>query len=209
MDKLPGLRLDLVLHHICPERNPLLLPIFPCNGNDLPALENAGKYKFQFDHALVPGHHRNLTVLVHPVIVIVVPVIHMNLDLLHRVRDIHIGIVLRILLEHQGIVVHQAHILDTVNENHLGEFCHAVLLEHLEECLCVKIADLVGISQDIDGFSLNLLPILLAGHLGQRIVPALFRPQVQSGETAPVKELRREHKKDISRNQSPPGPEPL
>ena len=115
----------------------------------------------------------------------------------------------RIFSEYQHLVIYLSDVPDTVYELYFCTLCLHFRIKHLKECTGSKIAHLVRVAHDIDGFPKYAVPVFFIGLLCKGIIAQLVRPQIQLWIAAAVKQFCRKHKQHIQPKKDAPWPESL
>ena len=186
MNHLPGVCCKSGVYHTGLDGQLQRLILILCDRNHFPTVHNTGIHDFQMDLSVFPGHHRQGGVFIHPP-VLIVAVVHLKLQFPYKICNILEAVMLRILPQHQHILIHQPDIPDTVDKLYLRPLSQPVLIEYLKEGPGGKIAHFIAVPHDINGLSKYTIPILFIGFLCQRIIPQLIRPEIKLRITASVK----------------------
>ena len=206
MYHLPWFRLNGGIHHRGADRDDPRLLLVHGDLDALPSVHDARVHDLQINAARLSRHDCKAGMFVHPS-VLIVAIVHLELQFFHKLGDVLESVVVRILPQHKHAVVHQPDIPDTVYEFHPGPLRCPVLVIHLKERAGSKIAHLIAVAYDINGLSENTVPIPLISLLSQRVVPELVGPQIQFGIVSPVKQLHGQHQRHITGKHHTPGPQ--
>ena len=152
VDHLPRFGLNGLVHHGGTHRDCERLILVLCYLNPFASAHYARIYDFQVNDSCLTCHDREAGMFIHPS-VIVIAILHIQLDFLHELGDILETIVLRVLPQHKHTAVHQSDVADAVNEFHTGPLCCPFLVKDLKKGTGRKVAHLITAAYDINIFS--------------------------------------------------------